>query len=130
METVKNFSAQFVAAILLSLASLTTLQPTYAQAVAPEISINDLIGTYRVAGRNPDGSGYAGTMTLSKSGTGAQLVWTVGDQKYRGSASVIGNVLSVNWGQKHPVIYVLLDNGELHGTWANGSALERLELIK
>ena len=33
---------------------------------------------------------------------------------------------TVEWGSDYPVYYLILPSGELHGTWANGTALERL----
>ena len=35
-------------------------------------------------------------------------------------------MLVVTWGDTYPVYYVILPNGELHGTWANGTGLEKL----
>ena len=35
-------------------------------------------------------------------------------------------VLMINWGQSTPVVYVVMPGGELHGTWAGGTALEKL----
>ena len=37
-----------------------------------------------------------------------------------------GHLLIVDWGDETPIIYVVMADGELHGTWADGRALEKL----
>lgn len=86
----------------------------------------NIAGSYLAEGRNPDGSPYSGTVVISQDASAVQMNWTVGNQTYAGSGILSNQVLVVNWGQPQPVIYVVMQNGELHGTWAGGRALERL----
>lgn len=87
----------------------------------PEIS-----GLYLAEGRNPDGSAYQGTAVVAEYNGLVQINWTVGGSTYSGRGTRDGAVVVVEWGQDFPVIYVVLSNGDLHGTWQNGTALERL----
>mgnify|MGYP006945901864 CR=1 FL=1 len=97
--------------------------PVLAQSVAGDIS-----GEYKAKGRNPDGSTYSGKVTIQQSASGAVgFSWVVGSQSYAGVGTRDGRVVSVDWGDKHPVVYVVMPDGSLHGTWADGMALERLE---
>lgn len=88
--------------------------------------VADISGVYRAEGRNPDGSAYAGTAVINAVGATVQIDWTVGNQRYSGAGVRDGQVVVVNWGQPAPVIYVVMSNGDLYGTWENGTALERL----
>ncbi|MFK7836638.1 MAG: hypothetical protein AB8B60_10490 [Sulfitobacter sp.] len=86
----------------------------------------DINGSYRAEGRNPDGSAYSGNAIVSELGGNVQVNWTVGSQQYAGNGRRDGQVVVINWGQPAPVIYVVMSNGDLYGTWENGTALERL----
>ena len=90
------------------------------------VSIADIVGDYKVSGRNPDGSAYSGSLTLSEGFGAALLEWSVASRSYSGEGNFVGNVLVVNWGAKHPVIYTIDANGNLAGTWAGGLASEKL----
>ena len=46
--------------------------------------------------------------------------------EHRGVGVLDGRVVTVDWGDATPVIYVVMEDGELHGTWADGTALEKL----
>jgi len=97
--------------------------PVFAQSLPDNIS-----GVYRAEGRNPDGSTYRGTVTVQESVSGAVgFAWIVGNQSYAGVGQRDGRVVSVNWGDAHPVVYVIMPNGTMHGTWGDGRALERLQ---
>lgn len=85
-----------------------------------------ITGNYLAEGRNPDGSTYTGTVQITQSGTVVSMAWRVGPMSYVGSGVIDGRVVTVEWGDAHPVIYVTMPNGTLHGTWADGRALERL----
>lgn len=87
---------------------------------------SNINGVYEAQGRNPDGSSYTGQAIVAEKGGSVQINWTVGQQTYAGSGHRDGQVVVVNWGQPAPVIYVVMSNGDLYGTWANGTALERL----
>ncbi len=86
----------------------------------------DISGAYRVEGRNPDGSAYTGTAAVTQQGSAVHINWTVANQTYAGSGLRNGQVVVINWGQAEPVVYVVMGNGELHGTWNRGTALDRL----
>ncbi len=92
-------------------------------ALAQSVDIN---GPYRAEGRNPDGSAYGGQAVVAEVNGAVQINWTVGDRTYSGNGVREGQVVMVNWGQADPVVYVVMPNGDMHGTWAGGSALEKL----
>ncbi|WP_235916033.1 LIC10280 family protein [Thalassovita mangrovi] len=83
-------------------------------------------GTYRAEGRNPDGSTYTGTVMVTDRDGAVQFNWRVGNSTYVGTGTRNGDVIWVDWGSQYPVVYVRMPSGELHGTWQNGTALERL----
>ncbi|MEM6304227.1 MAG: hypothetical protein AAF744_05870 [Pseudomonadota bacterium] len=87
---------------------------------------SNITGSYRAEGRNPNGSTYSGTAVIGQQGNAVQISWAVGSQSYTGSGVINGQVVVINWGQPDPVVYVVMSNGDLHGTWARGTALERL----
>ena len=105
------------AAILTTLAAILITTSAIAQG---------LTGNYSAHGRNADGSAYAGVAAISDTGAQVGITWTVGGQSYAGSGQLHGRVLSINWGAAEPVIYVLMPDGSLHGTWDHGRALEKL----
>lgn len=95
-------------------------------AAAVPVSAQSISGSYRAEGRNPDGSSYTGTVQINDNGGAIEMHWQVGAQTYTGSGTRNGDVVWVNWGDTYPVVYVRMPSGELHGTWSNGRALERL----
>ena len=107
----------------LFIAALAALSLTAsAQAQSGNIS-----GVYQAQGRNPDGSRYSGSVTVRETAQGAvSFAWVVGGRQYAGAGQRAGAVVSVDWGDTYPVVYVVMSDGSLHGTWANGLALERL----
>ncbi len=97
-----------------------------AQETAPRTEAS-IAGSYAVSGRNPDGSAYAGSVVLSQQGADYSIAWTIEGQGFQGTGKLDGRVLTVTWqGDPDPVVYVLMPDGELHGTWADGHALDRL----
>lgn len=103
--------------LLLALAFLLIPAGALAQAIA---------GTYTAQGRNPDGSAYSGTVVVSESGDSVHFFWKIGASSYEGNGARSQDVVTVDWGDQNPVYYLIMPSGELHGTWANGTALERL----
>ena len=94
-------------------------------AIAQDIPA-DISGSYKVQGRNPDGSAYNGQLTVVESTGGAvAFAWIVAKQSYAGIGVREGRVVTVDWGADTPVVYVIMPGGELHGTWGGGRALER-----
>ena len=87
----------------------------------------DITGQYRVEGRNADGSAYSGLVNVNQvAGGGVGFAWAVAGQSYNGTGVREGRVVTVHWGDNTPVVYVIMPDGTLHGTWADGRALERL----
>jgi hypothetical protein len=107
------------AALALSLAA------TFGLAL-PASAQSRLSGTYGVQGRNPDGSAYSGTVRVTEQSGVVSMAWQVGSQTYTGTGTFDGQIVRVNWGDSHPVVYVLMSDGSWHGTWSNGLALEKL----
>jgi hypothetical protein len=104
--------------------SATERLDLYARAAEGPLSIR--VGRYRVAGRNPGGGEYAGTLVMSKNADSYQLDWRVGSSSFRGSGRLQGNILTVDWGQTTPVVYALGSDGTLKGLWSAGQGEETL----
>jgi hypothetical protein len=86
-----------------------------------------LPGRYIIDGTNPNGSRYRGSVTITANGATYNVLWRISNgDTYRGKGRLRGNTLTVDWGQRHPVIYRVEDDGTLRGTWANGRAKEYL----
>jgi hypothetical protein len=84
-------------------------------------------GRYKVAGRNPDGTNYSGTVSISSQGGGRFHVgWRTGSTSYRGTGTLEGNLLVVDWGSAMPVVYALGEDGSLRGLWDGGKGEETL----
>jgi hypothetical protein len=84
------------------------------------------LGNYKAEGRNPNGTRYSGTVTLTKRRDVYQLSWAVGNTSYEGSGTLKDNFLIVDWGSSTPVIYALTDEGSLSGLWDAGRGEETL----
>lgn len=65
-------------------------------------------------------------MQLTQSANVISMAWQVGASSYIGTGIRDGRVVIVNWGDATPVVYVVMPDGTLHGTWAGGLALEKL----
>jgi hypothetical protein len=96
--------------------------------VQPKLPRN-LTGVYRADGANPDGSRYRGITAVNLNAGRIQFKWWIGKQLFNGTGEFAGKMLVVQWGQKHPVIYMPDKHGFLNGEWADGKASERLELF-
>ncbi|MEX0349361.1 MAG: hypothetical protein AB3N15_08025 [Paracoccaceae bacterium] len=83
-------------------------------------------GTYSVHGRNVEGQIYQGVARVAQDGSFVNIEWRIGTQVINGAGSIDGRVVTVDWGSDYPVAYVVMADGTLHGTWANGLALDRL----
>ncbi len=102
----------------------TAVMALGAFALGAAASFADITGQYFAYGRNADGSAYNGLVGVLDNGDGTFTVnWQVGTV-YSGIGTLEGRVFEVEWGSTHPAIYVLMENGELHGTWGNGAGLE------
>lgn len=84
-------------------------------------------GTYSAVGTNPDGSPYRGTVVVEKQEDKYRFQWNIAGQSQTGEGELKGDQLIVDWGQQHPVIYEVQENGaRLEGTWADGKGREVL----
>ncbi|MEJ6392427.1 hypothetical protein V8J82_04115 [Gymnodinialimonas sp. 2305UL16-5] len=85
-----------------------------------------ILGDYYAYGRNADGTAYSGTVEILPNGPNQVIVnWSVGSS-YSGIGTLSGDVLTVEWGANHPAFYIVMSDGELHGTWGDGEGLELL----
>ncbi len=91
------------------------------------VAQESLTGLYTVEGRNPDGSTYTGQLSLAQNGAEVTASWKVGNDSFLGSGTLEGRVLTINWYAETPVVYVVMPDGTLHGTWSDGYALERAQ---
>ncbi|MEM7441392.1 MAG: hypothetical protein AAF393_17505 [Pseudomonadota bacterium] len=54
-------------------------------------------GTYKVDGRNPDGSRYRGTVRIVQVGNSAKMTWDInGGQSYKGSGRIDGRPMTID----------------------------------
>jgi len=100
-----------------------------AGSTAAQFKPASLEGEYRAVGRNPDGNAYRGTCELEYDSDDDlfYVYWTVGTSEYEGVGELDGDTLTVEWGDKYPVVYKIRQGGKvLEGTWANGQASETL----
>lgn len=104
---------------LAGIAAVAIAGPTFAQDV-------DINGLYIAEGRNPDGSAYTGQASIVEQDGKVEVHWILGPTQYKGTGIRQGQVVMVNYGADSPAVYVVMSNGDLHGTWDNGTALERL----
>ncbi|MCB1355176.1 MAG: hypothetical protein KDK53_01285 [Maritimibacter sp.] len=103
--------------LLLLLALLLAPTLTFAQSLA---------GSYDVWGRNLDGAVYTGTAQVSDDGETVSIFWQTTVGTYSGTGARDGNTILVDWGSDYLIVYTVMSDGELHGTWADGYALDRL----
>ncbi|MEQ8294224.1 MAG: hypothetical protein RIA08_18665 [Roseovarius sp.] len=106
----------FAAAVLATLGTATT---------AHDAQILDIAGQYTAQGRYPDGRAYAGVAEIVQQGSEVDIYWSIEGRSYQGRGNVQGRIVTVDWGAATPIIYVVT-GPELHGTWDNGTGLERL----
>jgi tetratricopeptide (TPR) repeat protein len=87
-------------------------------------------GTYDVAGTNPNGISYNGTLTISRNDGTYVLDWRISSSTFRGTGNFQGETLVIDWGQSYPVTYKVAEDGRLIGIWNNGNASEVLTPVK
>ncbi len=87
-------------------------------------------GRYRTEGTNPNGSPYAGTVTVTRRGEQYQFAWQTGPTSYKGTGSRDGNLLIVDWGGRQPMLYALNPDGTLSGLWDAGRGSEKLTPLR
>ena len=80
-------------------------------------------GEYATVGKNPDGSEYKGTLTVTKAGAGFNFVWSNGNT---GFGVRRGDALTVGFGgtQCSFVAYDVKPDGTLEGVWGGAGATQ------
>ena len=73
-----------------------------ANAAPGDIALSE--GSYKVEGKNADGSACEGTVEIAKQGNGYHLSWQVGTSSYEGNGTFAGNLLIVDLGSATPVV--------------------------
>jgi hypothetical protein len=79
----------------------------------------DPTGTYDVQGTSPDGSTYSGTATISQTGQTFKVIWTIGSDKYTGTAIGNKDFLAVSYtsGSETGLALYGADGGNWKGVW-------------
>lgn len=103
-------------------AAALTVTAAFGQSAAEQ----NLTGSYISNGLNSDGSPYEGTAAIVEKDQQITLTWSIGGQTYQGQGVRKGLVVVIDWGSVHPIVYVVMPNGNLHGTWDDGRALDKL----
>ena len=97
-------------------------------AIANDVNIS---GIYKSYGLNPNGTDYSGEVCIEQSISGIFMTWSFnGAINYSGNGQILGQVVSVDWKAEFPVFYVIMADGELHGTWNDGTAVEKLSPVE
>jgi len=104
--------------------SATETLELVANAAPGDIALSE--GSYKVEGKNADGSAYEGTVEIERQGKGYHMSWEVGSSSYEGNGVLAGNLLTVEWGSPTPVVYALGTDGSLTGLWDAGKGEETL----
>ena len=106
---------------------MTRLLLTLTLLLAPSfVFAQSLAGSYDVWGRNLDGAVYTGTAQVRDDGETVSFFWQTTVGTYSGTGARDGNTILVDWGSDYLIVYTVMSDGELHGTWADGYALDRL----
>ncbi len=94
----------------------------------PEVQskIYKIEGQYSAIGRNANGTSYSGIVNITRRNESYMFVWKIGNSTYSGVGSLLGDMLTVDWGSQYPVIYTVSQDGRLVGLWDNGRATETL----
>ena len=86
-----------------------------------------LDGVYTVRGANADGSTYSGNAVIRLEGDCYRFRWLIANgDAFEGVGTRNGNIITVEWGQKSPVIYEIGNDDVLYGKWDNGRGTETL----
>jgi len=92
-----------------------------ASACAPRSGADSdgIVGSYNIAGTNPDGSTYESTLDVTATGDAFNWSWNSGE--YMGIGLQQDEVVSVAWGSDacYVVSYVIGDDGVLTGKWTD-----------
>ena len=97
-------------------------------AIANDVYIS---GIYKSYGLNPNGTDYSGEVCIEQSVSDIFMTWSFnGVTSYSGNGQISGQVVSVDWKAEFPVFYLIMADGELHGTWNDGTAVEKLSPVE
>ena len=90
--------------------------------------LTTIAGLYSVVGTTVNGQQYSGQVTIRGGGDNVRVEWRLKNgTNYAGQGSMKGDIVTIDWGDAHPVIYRLEpETGVLRGTWANGRATDVL----
>lgn len=100
---------------------------TLAFLLAPTLALaQSLAGQYDVWGRNLDGAVYEGTAEVRDDGKSVTIFWDTTAGVYSGTGMREGNTVLIDWGSDFLIVYTVMSDGEMHGTWGDGYALDRL----
>jgi Caspase domain len=80
--------------------SATETLELVANAAPGDIALSE--GSYKVQGKNADGTDYEGTVEIERQGKGYHLSWEVGSSNYKGKGTLAGYLLTVDWGSSTP----------------------------
>ena len=96
-------------------------------ALGSEYASSTTAGPYDVAGRNPDGGRYSGTLKVYTVGPVYSLEWLIGKSRYVGLGVRQGGVLGVAYGSDScgVAVYTVSDEGTLNGDWTAFDVLDR-----
>ncbi|OGM96655.1 MAG: hypothetical protein A3B86_04725 [Candidatus Yanofskybacteria bacterium RIFCSPHIGHO2_02_FULL_38_22b] len=98
-----------------------TIAPALAQ--QPKPSVPDLVGIYKVAGQNPDKSGYEGCVEIVRVRDTFRVLWTMSDGQILGVGIWSNGVFVASYfGGAPGVIVYKLDDNKLIGEWTMGGA--------
>lgn len=79
----------------------------------------DIAGTYNLAGTNPDGSTYSGTVEITLvEGATYTVTWNLPTQVFQGTGTLDGNTFTVDDGE-FITVYTVQPDGVLNGTWSS-----------
>ncbi|MCI4663415.1 MAG: hypothetical protein MRY74_01720 [Neomegalonema sp.] len=78
------------------------------------------IGTFSVDGRNPNGTSYTGSVTVSRTGGTYKVFWTIGSGSFVGTGVYTKGAFAVAYAGGHSgvVLYRETEEGVWRGVWA------------
>lgn len=104
--------------------------PVTAQPITPPPSParQNIAGVYSVVGTTVSGQRYSGQAIIRGGADNVTVEWRLmNGSSYAGQGNMKGNIVTIDWGDAHPIIYRLEpETGVLRGTWANGRATDVL----
>ena len=82
-----------------------------------------IVEKYQVAGKNPQGTGYTGTLKVTKSGDSYTFTMKLPKSTIVGNGSLEGNKLMVSWGKNRRFEYEVKEDGKIISKWAQGEEI-------